>query len=343
MTRQAKLLALAALPLLALPLLPVVNDYFLHVIVLIFVYMILAMGLNIVPGFTGLLNLGYVGFFGIGAYTAGILTVNFGLSFWTVAPIAAVVGALSGLLLGAPTLRLTGDYFAIVTFGFSEMVVLFLTNEIWLTRGPLGMPGIDPVTIDLTWLSTAINPAWDWFYEFTGEVPYYYLALLLTLFVYLIIRRMEDSRLGRAWLAIREDALAASCAGVDLFVYKLLAFMVSAAIGALAGAFFARWSLFLTPDMFKFWESFLVLCMIVLGGLGSIAGSMLGAVIFIALGEGLRVLLPVLSLPPETRFLAYGLIMILIMRFKPGGFFSGFAAAPEPAGDEAMQTARKGA
>ena len=108
----------------------------------------------------------------------------------------------------------------------------------------------------------------------------------------------------------------------------------------MAGAFFARWSLFLTPDMFKFWESFLVLCMIVLGGLGSIAGSMLGAVIFIALGEGLRVLLPVLGLPPETRFLAYGLIMILIMRFKPGGFFSGFAA---PQGDEAMPTAREGA
>ncbi len=296
--------------------------YVLHVAVLVMVYTVLAMGLNIVPGFCGLLDLGYVGFYGIGAYTAGLLTMHYNMSFWLIVPLAAANGALWGVLLGAPTLRLTGDYFAIVTFGFSELVVLVLTNEIWLTRGPLGLPGIAPISIDASWLSHLINPEWNWKYTFTGETPYFYLGLVMVVFVYLLMRRMEDSRLGRAWLAIREDSLAASSTGVNLLTYKVIAFAISAGIGALAGAFYARWALFLSPDMFKFWESFLVLCMVVLGGLGNINGALLGAVILISLGEVLRVILPKLGLPAETRFLAYGLIMVLIMRFKPSGFFT---------------------
>ncbi len=296
------------------------NDYILHVMTLIMVYMVLAMGLNIVPGFCGLLDLGFVGFYGIGAYTAGLLTVHYGMNFLWIVPLAALNGALWGILLGAPTLRLTGDYFAIVTFGFSELVVLFLTNEIWLTRGPLGLPGIDPVSFDFSWLSTMLNPNWDWYYEFDGEVPYFYLAIIMVAFVYFIMRRIEDSRLGRAWFAIREDHLAAANCGVNILVYKVIAFAISAAIGAIAGSFFARWTLFISPDMFKFWESFLVLCMVVLGGLGNINGALIGSTILIALGEVLRVLLPYFGLPTETRFLAYGLIMILIMRFKPSGF-----------------------
>ncbi len=296
------------------------NDYILHVMTLIMVYMVLAMGLNIVPGFCGLLDLGFVGFYGIGAYTAGLLTIHYGMSFFLVVPLAALNGALWGVLLGAPTLRLTGDYFAIVTFGFSELVVLFLTNEIWLTRGPLGLPGIDPVSFDFSWLSTLLNPEWKWYYEFDGEVPYFYLAICMVAFVYFILRRIEDSRLGRAWFAIREDHLAAANCGVNILTYKVIAFAISASIGAIGGAFFARWTLFLSPDMFKFWESFLVLCMVVLGGLGNINGALIGASILIALGEVLRVVLPHLGLPAETRFLAYGLIMILIMRFKPSGF-----------------------
>ena len=131
------------------PISPFADDYILHVMTLTMVYMILALGLNIVPGFCGLLDLGFVGFYGIGAYTAGLLTIHYGVPFWFIVPLAALNGALWGIMLGAPTLRLTGDYFAIVTFGFSELVVLFLTNEIWLTRGPLGLPGIDPVSFDL--------------------------------------------------------------------------------------------------------------------------------------------------------------------------------------------------
>jgi branched-chain amino acid transport system permease protein len=319
LTTLKYLIAAAAL---AYPLMPFRDVYVLHVVVLIMVYMVLAMGLNILPGFCGLLDLGFVGFYGIGAYTAGLLTIHYNMSFWLIVPLAVLNGALFGVLLGAPTLRLVGDYFAIVTFGFSELVVLFLTNEIWLTRGPLGVPGIAPVSLDVTWLASLLGFSERWRYSFRGEVPYYYLGMAMVILVYLIMRRLEDSRLGRAWLAIREDPMAASSCGVNLFFYKVIAFAVSTGIGAMAGAFFARWSLFISPDMFKFWESFLVLCMVVLGGLGNINGALIGAIILIALGEILRVILPKFGLPAETRFLVYGLIMVLIMRFRPNGIFT---------------------
>jgi len=315
-----KYLLLAAA--LVYPLMPFRDTYVLHVLVLIMVYMVLAMGLNILPGFCGLLDLGFVGFYGIGAYTAGLLTIHYNMSFWLIVPLAVINGALFGMLLGAPTLRLVGDYFAIVTFGFSELVVLFLTNEIWLTRGPLGIPGIAPISLDVTWLATLLGVDERWRYAFRGEMPYYYLAMVMVALVYCVMRRVEDSRLGRAWLAIREDPMAAASCGVNLFAYKVIAFAVSTGIGALAGAFLARWTLFISPDMFKFWESFLVLCMVVLGGLGNINGALVGSVILIALGEVLRVVLPKLGLPAETRFLAYGLIMVLIMRFRPNGIFT---------------------
>jgi len=198
--------------------------------------------------------------------------------------------------------------------------VLFLTNEIWLTRGPLGMPGIPPVALSLEWLGI------DWRYDFLDETPYYYLGFAMVVFVYVVMSRIEDSRLGRAWLAIKEDPLAAASCGVNLMAYKTVAFAFSAGVGALAGCFMAQWSMFLAPDVFKFWESFLVLCMVVLGGLGNITGSVVGAVVLVALGEVLREVLTKFNLPTETRFLVYGLIMILIMRFKPGGLFPTIAA-----------------
>jgi len=313
-----KLLGLAAI--LAFPCMPFSSEYVMHVAVLIMVYAVLAMGLNVLPGFCDLLDLGYVGFYGIGAYTAGILSLHHDVSFWLIIPCAVGLGALCGMLRGAPTLRLSGDYFAIVTFGFTELVVLFLTNEIWLTRGPLGLPGIPPVAVSLEWLGI------DWRYDFLSETPYFYLGLAMVAAVYVVMCRIEDSRLGRAWLAIKEDPLAAASCGVNLMAYKTVAFAFSAGVGALAGCFMAQWSMFLAPDVFKFWESFLVLCMIVLGGLGNINGAIVGAIVLVALGEILRVVLPKFGLPAETRFLVYGLIMILIMRFKPGGFFPAIAA-----------------
>ena len=279
------------------------STYLLRVLTSAVLYMILALGLNIVPGFTGLLDLGYVGFYGIGAYTSGLLSIHYDLSLWVILPLAAANGALWGVLLGAPTLRLTGDYFAIVTFGFSELVVLLLRNELWLTRGPMGLPGISPPSI--------------FGYAFTRDWQYFYLALFLLCVVLVVVTRLEKSRLGRAWFAIRGDEIAAQCCGISLIRYKVMAFAASAAIGAMGGAFYAKWFRFIHPDMFKFWESILILCLIVFGGMGSIAGTMLGALILIPLSEILRAALPQGMF--NARYLIYGLLLVLMMRLRPEG------------------------
>jgi len=312
MDKGAKLRIGLLILALILPFMPFISNYILHIVILIYLYMILSLGLNIVPGFNGLLDLGYVGFYGIGAYTSGLLTYHFGLSYWIIIPLAFINGAIWGILLGAPTLRLTGDYFAIVTFGFSELVVLFLTNEIWLTRGPLGLPGIDVVSIDLSLFG---GPKW----EFIGEIPYYYLAIIMVLITVFVMNRIRNSRLGRAWFAIRDDEVAAVSCGINLLTYKVIAFAISAAFGAVGGSFFARWVTFLSPDMFKFWESFLILCMIVLGGMGNIWGVMIGAFVLVSLSEVLREILPLLGLPVQGRFLAFGFIMVIMMRYRPAG------------------------
>lgn len=308
-----------------LPLLPLGSgkSYFLRIITLTMLYMILALGLNIVVGFTGLLDLGYVGFYGIGAYTAGLLTIHYGISFWVILPLAAMNGALWGVLLGAPTLRLTGDYFAIVTFGFSELVVLVIRNEIWLTRGPMGLPGIKPPVL----FGHVLKAGWE----------FYFLVFALLGLVLFVVRRIENSRLGRAWFAIREDEIAAECVGINIINYKIIAFAISASIGALGGAFFARWFLFIHPDMFKFWESILILCLIVFGGMGNIKGVLFGAGILIPMTEVLRSVLQnlprIMSLvgihiPIEVaqnmvqaRYLVFGLILVIMMRFRPEGLF----------------------
>jgi branched-chain amino acid transport system permease protein len=279
------------------------TNYILRILTTATLYMVLALGLNIVPGFTGLLDLGYVGFYGIGAYTSGLLAIHFDLSLWVILPLAALNGAIWGTLLGAPTLRLTGDYFAIVTFGFSELVVLLIRNELWLTRGPMGLPGISPPSI--------------FGHPLTRDWEFYYLILILLLIVLVVVTRLQDSRVGRAWFAIREDEIAAQCCGVNLIRYKVTAFAISASIGAMAGAFYAKWFKFIHPDMFKFWESILILCLIVFGGMGSIAGTLLGALILIPLSEVLRAVLPQGLF--SARYLIYGLVLVLMMRWRPEG------------------------
>lgn len=367
-----RLLAVLIGLVLVFPFLPL-GDFVVSVAVLVMLYMILAVGLNIVPGFCGLLDLGYVGFYAVGAYTSALLTVHFDLSFWTIIPLAAINGAIWGILLGIPTLRLTGDYFAIVTFGFSEMVVLMIRNERWLTRGPLGIPGIAPPGVDLealfhppgiywfaavlggillliayrAWrrrdrryllafglllatfpilfllVSPAVGTALPYEVLFREVESFYYLIFAMLAVIVIAVRRLKNSRVGRAWVAIREDALAAQSVGIDLVKFKVTAFAISAAVGAIAGAFIARWFMFVGPAMFMFWESFLILCCIVLGGLGSIPAVMVGAAALMALGEILRVVLPALGIDPGFRFAFYGLIMVLVMRFVPHGIVPG--------------------
>lgn len=311
------------------PLLPI-NNYVIHLCTYVMMYIVLSLGLNILPGFTGLLDLGYVGFYGIGAYTAGLITLKCAsmgppwdilASYWLIIPFAALNGALAGLLLGAPTLRLTGDYFAIVTFGFAELVVLIIVNEMWLTRGPMGLPGIAPPSFDLSFLF----PLTHYFspepirYVFRGEIPFFYLILVMLAVTVFLMGRLEDSRVGRAWLAIREDEVAAECSGINIMKYKLIAFAVSASIGAVAGSFFARWYSFISPVSFKFWESILILCMVVLGGMGSIPGVILGATCLISLSEILRKVLEPWPDLVQARYALFGIILIIMMRFKPAG------------------------
>jgi branched-chain amino acid transport system permease protein len=284
-----------------------ITSYTIDVVIKIAMYMVLALGLNIVPGFCGLLDLGYVGFFGIGAYTCAVLLNTCGWSYWVVIPFALLSGAAWGIALGAPTLRLTGDYFAIVTFGFSELVILLTRNWTSLTKGARGFPGIHPPKI-LSYSFPLYPP-----------VAYYYLIIAFLFLTIFVVRRISDSRLGRAWFAIREDEVAAECLGINIMWYKTIAFALSASFGALAGSFYATYARMLHWSRFQFWESVIILCMIVLGGLGSIKGALLGAGILVSLSELLRVLLDRFHLPQETRFLLYGIIMILIMRFRPEG------------------------
>ncbi len=296
--RRPLTLAACAVTLL-LPL--VLGAYPLRIAITIMLYMVLALGLNFIPGFCGLLDLGFVGFYGIGAYTAGLLILKMGVSFWLVLPLAALNGAIWGILLGAPTLRLTGDYFAIVTFGFSEIVVLVITNWVSLTRGPMGLPGISPPTF--------------FGYTFYGEVPYFFTIFGILVLTVILCHRLADSRLGRAFFAIREDEVAAAHCGVPIIATKVIAFAISASLGAVGGAFFAAWFTFISPNMFKFWESVFILCMIVLGGMGSLPGTMLGAAILILLQETLRPF-------GVLRYVAFGLILILMMRFRPSGLLA---------------------
>ncbi len=281
------------------------GDYLLRIIIRAYLYMLLAIGLNIVCGYTGLLDLGYVGFYLVGGYTAGLLMVRLGLSYWMVLPIAVLNGVLWGLLRGIPTLRLTGDYFAIVTFGFAELLFRIVKNEIWLIGGPNGFVHNIPVP-------TIFD------FELKHNWHNYYHILILLLLVVLVTYRLHNSRVGRAWVAIREDEQAAESMGINLARYKSLAFAVSAAIGALGGAFFAQFQVNISAGAFEFWESIFILCMVVLGGMGNMKGSMIGAAILATLGEILRP--PIIPYQfSGARILIFGLILVALMRFRPEG------------------------
>ena len=285
------------------------GNYLLHIFSTVYLYMLLALGLNVVTGFTGLLDLGYVGFYLIGGYTAGLLMVRVGLSYWLALPLATIHGAVWGLLRGAPTLRLTGDYFAIVTFGFSELLFRIVKNEEWLIGGPNGFVNDIP-------------PPMLFGIELTQYWQQYYHILILLILMLIAVYRLQFSRIGRAWKAISQDEEAARTMGVNLNEYKSLAFAISAAIGAIGGAFFAQFQVNISAGGFEFWESILILCMIVLGGMGTIKGSLVGAAILGSLGELLRIALSLLKLPADSRYLIFGVILVLMMRFRPAGIMS---------------------
>jgi branched-chain amino acid transport system permease protein len=292
----------------------------------------LALGLNIVVGFAGLLDLGYVAFFAVGAYLYALLaSPQFGLHlpFWTLLPLGALVACMFGVLLGAPTLRLRGDYLAIVTLGFGEIIRIFLNNlnaPVNITNGPQGLNMIDPIMLgDFSFSRTQQILG----ITFSSVHNYYYLFLALTLLIIFISIRLENSRIGRAWVAVREDEVAAQAMGINTRNVKLLAFAMGASFGGVSGGLFAGFQGFVSPESFHLTESIMVLCMVVLGGMGHIPGVILGAVLLSILPEALRYIGPleealfgrVIVDPADLRLLILGLAMVLIMLLRPAGLW----------------------
>jgi len=307
-------------------------------------YILLAIGLNIVVGYAGLLDLGYVAFFAVGAYIYGLLSsphlVNtfasmagmfpqgLHISIWLILPMAVALAGVLGMLLGAPTLKLRGDYLAIVTLGFGEIIRIFLNNldhPVNITNGPKGLSQIDPISIFGVNLGKKLTIG-D--FELASVTLYYYLFLSLVLVAIVISHRLALSRIGRAWMAIREDEIAAKAMGLNTRNLKLLAFGMGATFGGVSGAMFAGFQGFISPESFSLMESVMIVAMVVLGGLGYLPGVILGAILLSALPEVLRYVAGPLQEMTDGRLdaailrqLLVALAMIVIMLMRPRGLW----------------------
>ena len=327
-------IALVALALVALPFaLAAIGTTWVRVMNLAILFTLLSLGLNIVVGYAGLLDLGYIAFYGVGAYTYALLAspqFNIHLPFWIILPIGALVACVFGVLLGAPTLKLRGDYLAIVTLGFGEIVRIFFNNlsqPVNITNGPQGISRIDPFRFGGFNFSQNETLAG---LNFSGPVKYYYLLLLVLIVVIVVNVRLQDSRIGRAWQAIREDEIAAGAMGINTTNVKLLAFAMGASFGGIAGGMFSAIQGFISPESFVLVESIMVLSMVVLGGMGNIWGVILGALLLSFVPEILRHTIEPLQrslfgksfIEPEVvRMLLFGLALMLMMLFRPAGLW----------------------
>ncbi len=333
--------------------------FLVRIMAIVGIYVMLALGLNIVVGYAGLLDLGYIAFYAIGAYAGMIggiplsnwLATTFpslpwlpGLSYFIMIPLAAGAAALTGIALGTPVLRLRGDYLAIVTLGFGEIVRIALNNNIFgMSNGAAGLPRageVVPKPFGLAWLYEklyfqlpGLGPN-GFTFTFTANVYWYYIIVLLCLFTIFVVKRLDDSRLGRSWTAMREDEVAAASMGVNITGAKLYAFSLGALWGGIAGTTFANFQGFVSPESFTFMESVFVVCIIVLGGMGSIPGAIVGALIIQGVPElirgmassGLLTSLTGIQLSGEAqsaisnyRYLVFGLLMVVMMAWRPQG------------------------
>ena len=290
-------LALLGAALIAFPIV-YPKSYVMGVMCRIFMYMILAGSLNVINGYSGQFNIGHAGFYCIGAYTEAILATKVGLSFWIALPLGGVMAALIGLLVATPTLKLRGTYLAIVTLGFSEIIRLVALNWEGLTGGPIGIKGI---------------PAPVFFgFKVSRSIHYYYIFLALAALFFFVTYRVIHSRVGRAWLSIREDELAARSLGVETRFYKAINFMYGAFWAGIAGAAFAPYFKFISSDMFTLDEGFNILSMVIIGGQGTLLGPAVGSIIVNFLTEFLR---PI----SQFRLVVYALLIIVMMWLRPQG------------------------
>ena len=268
------------------------------------IYVVVALGLNIVVGLAGLLDLGYVAFYAVGAYTYALLNHHFGLGFWICLPLGGALGFLFGIILGFPVLRLRGDYLAIVTLGFGEIIRLILENWNEFSFGPSGIANIPRPGLMGIDLSLQHN-----------HIYIYYLMIMLTILTIFVVRRLQDSRIGRAWMALREDEVACQAMGINKTRTKLSAFALGATWAGMGGVVFAAKTTFINPASFTIWESVIILCCVVLGGMGSIVGVICGAFALKLLPEYLRAF-------SEYRMLVFGAVLVIMMVFRPGGLIS---------------------
>jgi len=280
-----------------------VKNYYLHIAVLSLLHILLALGLNLIAGYAGQLSLAHAAFFGIGAYTTALLTLNQHWSFWLAAPIGAVVAGLVAVAIGLPTLRLKGPYFVISSMGFGEIVRLIFLNWQSVTRGPNGLPGIpapDPINLGFVKLT------------FESRMESYYLILFVLFGVLILYYNLVNSRIGRALRAIRNDYIAAQVMGIHIAFYRILAFAGGAALAGLTGALYSGYIRFISPDTFTSGESINILIMMVIGGMGTIVGPIIGAVAITYLLETMRVF-------AEYRLVIYGLLMFIVILYMPQG------------------------
>lgn len=335
-------------------------SFFVRVLGVIGIYVLLALGLNIVVGYAGLLDLGYVAFYAMGAYASVIVGNLFvkavstigavGLKefltsaqFIVMLPVAAVLAALTGLALGTPVLRLRGDYLAIVTLGFGEIIRIMATNNfLGLTNGAAGMsaPSAQPLGLATLQNFTIAIPSIDFNFQFSVNLYWYFIVLLLIFLAIFVVRRLDNSRLGRAWVAMREDEVAASSVGVSIMTSKLWAFSLGALWGGLAGVVFANFQGFVSPESFTFMESCFIVTMVVLGGMGSIPGTIVGAALIAGIPELIRGVAqsPLLSsaISPDVasaisgyRYLVFGALMVIMMAVRPQGMIPSKRRAQE--------------
>jgi branched-chain amino acid transport system permease protein len=276
------------------------DAYYLRILISIGIYIILALSLNLINGYTGLFSIGHAAFYGIGAYSSALLTLRLGVPFIVALPLSGMIAGFFGFLIGKPTLRLSGIFLTLATLGFNIIYVLLMINLEGLTRGPLGIAGISTPKI--------------FSYSFSRQIDYYYLIFFLVLFTLGSTYRIIHSRFGKALLAIREEETAAEAIGVNTVHYKIVIFTLSTFYAGIAGSFFAHFIRFIAPDSFTFWESFTLLAMLALGGQGNLLGPMAGASLLIAIPEMFRFL-------TDYRMIFYGLILIFMMLFRREGLF----------------------
>ena len=320
LARTAKYLGpLAILFAIVMPLLPFTERYAIDLGILVLTYVMLGWGLNIVVGLAGLLDLGYVAFYAVGAYSYALLAQNFGLSFWICLPLAGILAAFWGVLLGFPVLRLRGDYLAIVTLAFGEIIRIVLLNWYWFTGGPNGISGIPRPTffgIDFDRGPDGFAATFGLTYSPLHRILFlYYLILALALLTNVVTIRLRRLPIGRAWEALREDEIACRSLGINTVNTKLTAFALGAMFAGFAGSFFATRQGFISPESFVFMESALILAIVVLGGMGSQFGVAVAAVVMIGGFELFREF-------SDYRMITFGLVMVLIMVWRPRGLVS---------------------